>query len=94
MKLQDILSKIDQIGSRRDIDSDDIQSLKEAIKHLSTKIPSVEYVRPIFDTKMQMVEETTGRSVMMGLTMKVGPEAAEILYEQMFMCFYSGFCAK
>jgi hypothetical protein len=92
MKLKDVLSKIDQVGRRLDIDIADIQALSEAIKHLSTKFPSVEDVRPIFDSKMKMVEEKTGRNVMMSLTMKAGPDDAKPLYEQMFMCFYSGFC--
>jgi hypothetical protein len=34
MKLDDILSKIEEIGRKRNMDSSDVQAIKESLKHL------------------------------------------------------------
>jgi hypothetical protein len=37
MKLDDILSKIEEIGRKRNMDSSDVQAIKESLKHLEKK---------------------------------------------------------
>jgi hypothetical protein len=51
---------------------------------------SKEQARELFESKMRWVEQQTGRNVKLGLVMKCGPEDAETVYEQMFVCFLSG----
>lgn len=46
--------------------------------------------RELFDEKMKMVKENTGRDPKLSLLMSCGPGDAEIIYEQMFTCFYAG----
>ncbi len=51
---------------------------------------NIQAARVIFDQKMQMVKEKTGRDIKTSLMMCCGPDDAEIIYNQMFACFYSG----
>jgi peptidoglycan hydrolase CwlO-like protein len=37
MKLEDILAKIDEIGHKRNMNSADIQAIRESLKHLQKK---------------------------------------------------------
>ena len=48
-------------------------------------------LKEMFEAKMNMVEELTGKNVMIGLEMQVGPKGAKVLYQQMFACFVAGF---
>lgn len=50
-----------------------------------------DHLRPIFEQKMSMVKEKTGRDPKISLLMSCGPDDAEIFYEQMFACFVSGY---
>lgn len=38
MELKDILDKIEEVGSRRGMNSSDIQAIKESLKHLEKKL--------------------------------------------------------
>lgn len=49
-----------------------------------------EKARELFEAKMRWVEEQTGKDIKLGLMMKCGPNDAAIVYEQMFVCFWSG----
>lgn len=51
---------------------------------------NIQAARVIFDEVMQEVKQKTGRDPKMSLLMSCGPEDAEIFYNQMFACFYSG----
>lgn len=46
--------------------------------------------RVMFDQMMEDVKTKTGRDPKMSLLMSCGPDDAEIFYNQMFVCFYSG----
>ncbi len=55
----------------------------------------IETLRSLFEEKMKMVKEQTGRDPFLDLVMCCGPEDAKIIYEKMFACFISGYgCAK
>jgi hypothetical protein len=49
-----------------------------------------EKARELFEEKMRWVEQQTGKNIKRRLEMAGGPEHAEIVYEQMFVCFFSG----
>lgn len=51
---------------------------------------NIQAARVIFDQKMQMIKEQTGRDPKLSLLMSCGPDDAEIIYNRMFACFYSG----
>jgi hypothetical protein len=51
---------------------------------------NVQTARVLFDEVMEKVKQQTGRDPKMSLMMSCGPEDAEIFYNQMFACFYSG----
>lgn len=51
---------------------------------------NIQAARVIFDQKMQMVKEKTGKDTQMSLEMACGPTGGKIIYEQLFACFYSG----
>ena len=46
--------------------------------------------RILFEEKMRWVEEQTGKNIKMKLMMSCGPDHADVIYEQMFSCFFSG----
>jgi hypothetical protein len=50
--------------------------------------------RILFEEKVKMIEEATGRNILLYLEMQVGPKDAEVIYEQMFAFFYSGMMSK
>jgi hypothetical protein len=51
---------------------------------------NVQAARVLFDEVMEKVKKQTGRDPKTSLIMSCGPEDAEIFYNQMFACFYSG----
>lgn len=54
----------------------------------------LERAKTLFDQKVKMIEDATGRNILLGLEMQVGPKDAEVIYKQMFAFFYSGMMTK
>ena len=46
--------------------------------------------REMFEEKMRWVESQTGKNIKLQLMMAGGPEHSEIVYNQMFACYFSG----